>query len=233
MWPMTKNPDWYLKLQRSLRVALKEFGALVVANRKLAIGGALGILVGVAGIFGFFAWERKQEEKAADLLFKAASQLAIRASTAEGAKQHDEAVTLLRDITDRYPRTAAAAEATLRLGNFFYTREDYDEARKVYQDYLARDPTGRVAFYAGLGVADCHLAQAQYEMAQRAYARLITDFPQHPLLAEAYLNLARTYLKMGKPRDAAGVYRKVAQAYPNTGWARTAQAHFRKLQTTR
>ncbi len=208
---------------------MKRLGELVVTNRRLAIGVGLGILAVAAGIFGYLAWGRRQEETATNLLFKAASQLAIRASTAEQAKQQEEAIRLLSEVTSRYPRTAAAAEATLRLGNLYYGQERYDEARRIFEAYLAGNARGRIAFAAGLGIADTYLAQKQYDVAVPAYLRLISEFPREPLLPEAYLNLARAYTSIGKPRDATRLYEQVTEAYPNTAWAQNAQAQLRRL----
>jgi len=233
MWTMTKSLDWYLDQQRAMGAGLKRLGALVVTNRRLAIGLAVGILAMAAGIFGYLAWGRRQEETAANLLFKAARQLAVRGSTVEDAKQQEEAIKLLNEVASRYPRTAAAAEATLRLGNLYYGQERYDEARRIFEAYLASNARGRIAFSAGLGIADVHLAQKKYDKAEAAYLRLISEFPREPLLPEAYFNLARTYISMGKVRDAVRVYERIPEAYPNTAWASTAQAQLRRLSLPR
>jgi len=80
-----------------------------------------------------------------------------------------------------------------------------------------------------MGVADTYLAQRKYDKAVETYSRLIDQFPQEPLLPQAYLNLARAYLDMKKESDATRLYGKVAETYPNTGWARYAQSQVRKL----
>jgi TolA-binding protein len=218
-----------MQQQRALGAGLKRLGELVMKNRPLAIGVVLGMVAIAAGIFGYRAWGRSQEERAANLLFNAARQLASSGTTADDVKRREDAVTLLGDVINRYPGTAAGAEATLRLGNLYYGQERYDEARKIYEVYLANNARGRVAFAAGLGVADTYLAQRQYDKAEAAYLRLISDFAREPLLAEAYLNLARTYTSMGRPRDALRLYERVVEAYPSTGWAQTARAQIRAL----
>jgi TolA-binding protein len=233
MWPTTKSLDWYLEQQRAVGASLKRLGALVMENRLLAIGVGLGIVALAAGIVGYRIWGRTQEEKAANLLFNAARQLASRGTTAEDVKQQEEAITLLRDVMSRYPGTAAAAEATLRLGNLYYGQERYDEARTTFEAYLAGNPRGRIAFSAGLGIADAYLAQKKYDMAAAAYLRLIGDFPREPLLPEAYFNLARTYVSVGKLQDALRLYERVAEGYPNTAWAQNAQAQIRRLRLPR
>ena len=229
MWPSAKTFDWYVEHRRSLMAGVRRLISLIGANRKLAAmvaGGAFAIL---ALIGGYSAWNNRQEVNAAALVFKAASQLTSNIGTAEGVTKREDGLRLLREVTTRYPRTAAEAEAALRLGTHHYTLGNYDEARNVYEGYLAKNPRGPVAFSAGLGVGDTYLAQGKYDKAMETYSRLIEQFPEEPLLAQAYLNLARTYLDMKRERDAARLYQKVAEAYQNSGWAQYAQAQLRKL----
>ena len=232
MWPTAHIFEWYTSQRRSLVGAVRRLTVLVVANRKVAAGAVISVVAVLASVFGYFAWGSKQEANAADLLFKAAGQLAVSRGTAEDLKKDEEAVQLLREVTTRYPRTAAAAEATLRLGNRFYALENYDEARAVYQSYLSKNPRGRIAFSAGIGMGDTYVAQRKYDKAVETYLGLINRFPQDPLLPQAYLNLARTYLNMNKTHDAVRLYEKIAETHPNMEWGQNAEAQLRKLRLT-
>ncbi len=229
MWSTTKTFDWYAEQRRSLAAGVRRLATLIAANRKLAAGVAIGVLTIITLIPGYFAWRSKQEGDAAALLFKAVGQLASDTGTAEDVKNQEDGVRLLREVTTRYPRTAAGTEATLRLGTLFYTIGNYDEARTVYQGYLAKNPRGWIAFSVGIGVGDTYLAQGKYDKAVETYSKFIDQFPQEALLPQAYLHLARTYADMKREQDAARLYEKVAEAYPNTGWAQNAQAQLRRL----
>jgi len=229
MWPTSKTFDWYADQRHSFVAGLRRFMALVVGSWKMAAGLAIGVIVIVAIVAGYFAWGSRQEADASDLLFRATRELGSSTRAAEGAARQEEGVRLLRELTTRYPRTAAAAEATLRLGTLYYTAGEYDEARNVYQGYVTRNPRGPVTFAAGMGVGDTHFSQGKYDKAIENYSQLIDRFPQEPLLPEAYLNLARTYLKMSKEQEAMRIYQKVAEGYPNSGWDQIARAQIRKL----
>lgn len=229
MSPSTKAFEWYTEQRRSLAAVVRRFTTLVVTNWKAGAGVAIGVIAMLALIGGYFIWGARQEAKAAELLFKAVTQLTSNSGSAEDLKTQEEGLRLLREVTSRYPGTVAAAEATLRLGTHFYTLEKYDEAREVYLAYLARNPEGRVAFSAGMGVGDTYQSQGNYEKAVETYSKLISQFPKEPLLPEAYLNLARGYLHIKKEQEAVRLYEKIAQSYPNTGWAQVAQAQIRRL----
>jgi TolA-binding protein len=229
MWPTSKTFDWYADRRNSFVAGLRRFRTLAVGNWKIAAGLAIGVIIIVALVGGYFVWGSRQEADASDLLFRATKELESITRTAEDAARHEEGVRLLRELTTRYPRSAAAAEATLRLGTMYYTAGNYDEARNVYQGYVTRNPRGRVAFAAGLGVGDAYFSQGKYEQAMESYSQLIERFPQEALLPEAFLNLARTYVKVSKEQEAVRLYQKVADGYPNSGWDRTARAQLRKL----
>ena len=229
MWPTSKTFEWYADQRHSFVAGVRRFMALGVGNWKMAASLAIGVIVIVALVAGYFAWSSRQEADASDLLFRATRELGSSTRTAEDAARQEEGVRLLRELTTRYPRTAAAAEATLRLGTLYYTVGEYDEARNVYQGYVTRNPRGRVVFAAGMGVGDAYFSQGKYDKAMESYSQLIDRFPQEALLPEAFLNLARTYVKMSKEQEAVRLYQKVAEGYPNSGWEQTARAQLRKL----
>lgn len=229
MWPTSKSLDWYADRRHSFVTGLRRFTGLVVGNWKIAAGLAIGVIVIVALVAGYFVWGSRQEADASDLLFRATRELGSSTRTAEDAPRQEEGVRLLRELATRYSRTAAAAEATLRLGTLYYTVGEYDEARKVYQGYVANNPRGRVAFAAGMGVGDTYFSQGKYDKAMESYSQLIDRFPKEPLLPEAFLNLAATYVKIHREEEAIRLYQKVTEGYPNSGWDQTARARLRKL----
>ncbi|WP_337287863.1 tetratricopeptide repeat protein [Candidatus Methylomirabilis sp.] len=217
----TKNPDWRSGPYRLGMEGAKGLATLAVDRWKWAAAVAIGLLILSAAIAAYFAWNSRSETNASTLLRQAVSQ--------QKSTNQEEGVRLLREVMSRYPRTAASAEATLRLGAQYYTTGKYDEARAVYVTYLGQNPRGRIAFSAGIGAGDTYLAQHQYEKAAETYSQLIEQFSQEPLLPEAHLHLAKAYLGINRLKDAVGLYEKIVATYPNTGWAQRAQADLNKL----
>jgi len=206
--------------------------AFVTDRWKWAVAAAIGLLAVSAVIAGYFAWSSSKEANAGALLRKAVSRLEASTQVGQDATKQEEGVRLFQEVITRYARSAAAMEATLRLGTLYYTGGKYDEARSVYTTYLDKNPRGRMAFSAGIGVGDTYLAQRNYIKAVEIYSGLIEQFTEEPLLPEAQLHLAKAYLGMNRLKDAGTVYEKLVAAYPETGWARSAQAELYKLTFT-
>ncbi|MBZ0168626.1 Tetratricopeptide TPR_2 [Candidatus Methylomirabilis lanthanidiphila] len=204
------------------------FVTFVTDRWKWAVAAAIGLLAVSVLIAGYLAWSGGKETDSATLLRKAVSQLE---GGLEAAKQ-EEGIRLLQEVTHRYAKSAAAAEATLRLGMHYYTLGSYDEARKAYTAYLEKNPKGQIAFSAGLGLGDTYLAERNYEKAVEIYTRLVEQFHQEPLLPEAQLHLAAAYHGMNRVTEARALHEKIVATYPNTGWAQRSQAELYKSGPT-
>jgi outer membrane protein assembly factor BamD (BamD/ComL family) len=220
----TNTPGWRTDPRHVVTVSATRVLAFLTDRWRWAVGAAVGLLVLSVVIAAYFYWSGRKDTDAATLLRKAVGQLdAITRNASDGAKQ-GEGLRLLHDVIHRYPGTAAAAEATLRLGTYYYTTGEYNEARTAYTAYLEQNPRGLIAFSAGLGVGDTYLAERNYDKAAETYSRLIGQFAQEPLLPEAQLHLAKAYLGMGRLKDASAIYEQIVATYPNTSWAQRAQA---------
>lgn len=225
----TNNPDWRADPRHVVTESATRLIALVTNRWRWVVAAVLGLLALSAVFVGYFAWGSRKETDSATLLRKAVSQLeAITRSGHDEGKQ-EEGVRLLHDVVNRYPRTVAAAEATLRLGTHYYTMGKYSEARTAYTNYLEKNPRGLIAFSVGLGVGDTYLAERNYEKATETYSRLIEQFAQESLLPEAELHLATALLGLNREKEAGALLEKVVATHPNTGWAQRAQSELYKL----
>ncbi len=222
--PHTNNPDWRADPRHVVTDTTTRVLALVTDRWRWAVGAAVGLLALSIVIAGYFFWSGRKETESAALLRKAVSQFEVISRSSSDDAKLTEGLQLLHDVIHRYPRTAAAAEATLRLGTYYYTVGKYNEARTAYTTYLEKNPRGLIAFSAGLGVGDTYLAERNDDKAAETYSRLIEQFAQEPLLPEAQLHLARAYRGMGRLKDAAVLYEQIVATHPNTGWAQRAQA---------
>lgn len=198
--------------------------AFLTDRWRWAVGAALGLLALVAVIVGYASWSGRKETAAATLLQKAAGRLESAAPNGSDDAKHAEGIRLLRDVVQQYPSSAAAAEATLRLGTYYYTLGKYGDARSAYTVYLEKSPRGAIAFSAALGVGDTYLAERNYEKAAETYSRLIEQFAQEPLLPEAQLHLATALRALHREQEVGVLLEKIVATYPNSGWAQRAQS---------
>ena len=229
MRPPTNNPDWHAGQGRSGTGSTTWFAAFATNWWKWALAAAIGVLVLAAVIAGYVAWSGRQETDSANLLRKAVSQFDASSRNGSDATKQEEGIRLLHEVINRYPASAAAAEATLRLGTHYYILGKYNEARTAYTTYLDKNPRGQIAFSAGLGLGDTYLAERNYAKAAETYSRLVEQFAQEPLLPEAQLHLASAYLGLSRVKEAGALYEKIVATYPNTGWAQSARAELYKL----
>jgi len=232
LWPRTSNSDFQIDPRRSSTDTVTRLAVMITDWWKWAVVGVVGLLVLAAAIVAYSVWGSKTETDAATLLSKAATLLETNSTGGPEAAKREEGIRLLQEVINRYPRSGAAAEATLRLGAHYYSLGNFNEARKVFTAYLEKNPNGQIAFSAGLGLGDAFLAERNYEKAIEIYTRLINQFPKDPLLPEAQLHLATAYQGAKRVTEARALYEKIVAAYPNTGWAQRAQTEFYKFTST-
>jgi TolA-binding protein len=205
---------------------------LITDRWRWVAASVIGLLVVSIAIVVYFAWNSKKGTDSAILLRKAVSLLGTDTRSPQDSANPANGLKIMHDVLSRYPGTAAAIEATLRLGAHYYAAGQYDEARTVYVTYLNKNPRGQIAFTAGIGVGDTYLAQHSHEKAIETYSQLIEQFPQEPLLPEAHLHLARAYRNANRLKDGLIIYEKIVATYPNTGWAQSAQAELYRASLT-
>ena len=146
--------------------------------------------------------------------------LMIRIGTVRALQgRKDEALAAYRDVIDRFPRQALAAEAQYRIGYVYETvADDFEAARTEYGKVRAQSATSVFSQQANQRAQNLErLAQFRASAGDTATKRAEGAF----LLAEQYL------FQLDKPDRAFAVYDSIAIAVPGTPWAgkaRNAQA---------
>ncbi len=161
------NPDFHVGPRRSSTDSGTRLPTVITDWWKWAVAAVVGLLVLSAVVALYFVWSGKIEADSAMLLRKAVSQLETSPPNGSQAARPEEGIRLLQEVMNRYPKSAAAAEATLRLGTYYYTLGGYNDARKAYTAYLEKNPKGQIAFSAGLGLGDTFLAERNYREGHR------------------------------------------------------------------
>jgi predicted negative regulator of RcsB-dependent stress response len=163
-------------------------------------GGALviGVLLGVALLFGNKYWTQYKEERRS-----IASDLYAQMVEQAGGAAHDAARANGEKLIAEYDGTPYAGMAALLLARLSFEANDAAAARK-HLDWAVRHATDPVVEHvARLRLARLHLASAEYD---RALA-LIPAKARAGFEAE-YLELkGDVYVAQGKPDEARGVYR--------------------------
>jgi predicted negative regulator of RcsB-dependent stress response len=189
-------------------------------RKALMLGILVAILVGVAG-FSVYTWNQVREEREAQRVL-AKAQTALLGATPGGPKNPDEAKKLYVETIDKYPRTIAAEESLIRLGNLQFDGGKYDEAIAAFQRYLTTFSRGRFVVIAGIGKAYAEEAKGDLPAAEKTLSNVLEIAKDDPLIGEAYTSLAQTYEAMKKRDDALRIYGQISERFTQTHWAQNA-----------
>jgi len=98
----------------------------------------------------------------------------------------------------------------------FYRAESYREAALAFRDFLRQYPQSvHVAnVYYWLGNAD--FIAREYEGSLADYGNLLKQFPDHPRVPEAMLNMAECQLSLKKKAAARGTLKELISKFPGS-----------------
>jgi tetratricopeptide (TPR) repeat protein len=201
------------------RLTLSNLVELVRRYWRVMVGIVVAIVI-ASGAWMGYAWYRAGLEREAS----ASWVLAIaEVRKVDGAKERDElALKKFREIAERHRGTSVAGEALIRLGNRLYDGGKYPEAVETFSRYLDEYSRGPLRVMASIGKAYAEEAKGDLPAAEQTLLGVLGSAPGDPLLGEAELELGRVYEAMKKTDEAAKVYTRVAERYPQSRWAQSA-----------
>jgi len=162
-----------------------------------------------------------------------------------------EAIEILRRVYEHQPAGDLAEACLLRIADYYYSKQRWQEAEDYYNKYCQAFPNGGRIVHAELARAKCAIARcrgARYDITSLAlaYDRLRQFQQKYPeaareegvadLLAqlrlsqaEALYNVAAHYFRAGKPLASAFYAEQVVARYADTSWADEARALVAKM----
>jgi len=145
--------------------------------------------------------------------------------TLREAGREDKAEELFGKVLQEYPKSAAAYLSLLALdemgidrvtnverGAILYHARQYEACLNVLERHLLSEPVveaARAHYYSGLA---CE-ALEQYSQAFREFDLVIRRYPEDPLVADAWMSMARTEASYGG--DASGLYHEFVRLHPD------------------
>jgi outer membrane protein assembly factor BamD len=162
-------------------------------------------------------------------------------------KDWEEARRYFSFLADSFPNDPLGRKASLRVADTFFVRSDPEsltEAQLRYRDFANRFPSDPNRPYALMMLGKCHFEQGRgsgrdltpVREARSAFEQVVELFPDSPHAAEARellakcledlagheLEVARYYLRSGRPEGARLRLQYLIANYPNTEAAREA-----------
>ncbi|MCY4158934.1 MAG: tetratricopeptide repeat protein [Bacteroidetes bacterium] len=186
--------------------------ALYYGNRRILTGAAVGLIIVIAGVFGYNYIQGERDAQAQEYL--GAIILEYERSEYRVALDGSGENIGLLDIIDRYGGTPAGNTARFYAGNAHFELEEYDLALKQFEgfntedDFLGASTTaGRAAIYELNG---------DFSNAGDLFRRA-AGMGDNEIRAPYYLrSAARTYLKAGELDAAEDVILEAKDDYPDS-----------------
>lgn len=163
-----------------------------------------GLVLGLAGIFGWEAWQTSRDAKAeqASHIYEDLKRLS--------ADRHDQATALADQLAEDYAGTPYAAQAALRVAGRSAERGEWDAARAKLE-WVVRNSGD-----AGLQkVARLRLARVLWQQGRPDEALAQLEIGEGDAFASLYLELrGDIQLAKGDPAAARSAYEKAMQLGP-------------------
>jgi TolA-binding protein len=194
----------------------------------------VAVIVVLAAIAGFYAWQRKQERAAQQLLAEGIDVMGRQVVTDPAApadpksfKTEQEklakAEPIFKQVTDKYGRSAAADIADLYLAQIAVSRGDVAGAQAKFEKFIREHDdhvlagTAQMSLYQlrlGAGAAKEVAADVEQKLSQEQ-----TALPKDALLAL----LAKAYEMVGDEPKAKDAYQRIINEYPDSPYTLDAQ----------
>ena len=193
------------------------------------LGIAVAIIVVIAGIGGYVAWQNRVEGRAHALLADAMvlEDARVGAPQAPGTGASGPSFPTVRDkyqamqqkfkvVADQYPSSEAGIFARYREAAMWVALGNSANATTAYQQVVDKAGSSLYGEMSKLGLAEAQAQAGQYEPAINS----LKELAQHkdgPLPMDGVLmRLARLYVDAGKPLDAEQTYNKLVAEYPES-----------------
>jgi len=148
-------------------------------------------------------------------------------------KRWTEARVMAESIANDFPQFAQQYEADFLIGRCLAADGDFDGARAAYEKVIHSPSGGKteIAAMAQWMIGESYFAQNDFATALRDYLRVEVVYSYPRWQAAALLQAAKCYQQLGQQQEAAELYAKVLQTYPQTEFV--AEASQRLIETTR
>lgn len=96
----------------------------------------------------------------------------------------DEAIMILREVVDKYPKTNRAGCALMYLGQIYMGQNNYQKAIEIFREAVEKHPSSRygdgviVGAYARLYLGRCYIHEEEWGKAKRILNQLLEKYSE-------------------------------------------------------
>ncbi len=201
-----------------------------------------GLVVLAAAAYGFYHWReegrREKSVQAFEALFEVEAMEEKAMKEAEllssdplavfktwPAEKKAEYLDKLAEVQRKFPGTAAAASAGLKIGRWHVEEKAYDEATKAYRAIVESPISKHYPLYAAMALEGWGVSLESLNKNEEAlgiYEKSL-NLQKNPLKPLAYMGKARNLKAVGKVDDARKVYESLIAEFPSTSYEKKAR----------
>jgi TolA-binding protein len=185
----------------------KEGGGFL-ANKKIIAIAVIVVVVIAAVIIGLSAKGSSSKEAASDALSAAYTSLA------QG--NQEQGLTMLNDIVTKYPKTPAAYQAELFLGDFHAGQGNFQESLRFLSDADANAEPKELRPLALARIIFVWDIRNEFSNAKDASEVFVKKYPNHFLAKSIYISLARYYAILNNIDEVKRVCNEILIKFPGT-----------------
>jgi len=195
-------------------------------NRTVIIGIVAGIVLLVAGYFGYRYYQSSQDETAQNELFPAVYKL--EADSLKQSLSGAGANPGLLSVADNYGSTNAGNLANFYAGVALLKQGKNDEAIERLKDFSSSDLLVQARTYALIG--DAYMEKKSFDDAADYYEKA-ADYKSNKFFSPAYLTKLAVAYEQAKQNDKAiETYNSIIETYPESAEAVNAKKYKSMLQ---
>jgi hypothetical protein len=202
---------------------------------------AVAVIVVVAAIAGYVAWQSRVESRAAGALAAAAATLDTPAGPddpqnpiqgprfATEKERNEEALRRFKAVADEHPSTDAGRLARYREASLLLALERPAEALAAFRQVVDAAGSEVLGQMARLGLAEAHAQAGEYDQAIAAYQELAGSVSGPVPVEGVLMQLARAQKSAGRTEDAKQTLTRVVEEFSSSPYGPEAQRELELL----
>jgi TolA-binding protein len=135
-----------------------------------------------------------------------------------------------RKVVEEYPKSAAAGDALLLLGDKLRAEGKLDESSAALKSFIEKFPKHSLISGAYTSLAANQEAQGKLDEALLSYKKVTTSYPTSFSAAAAYIAQGRILGQQGKADEARHAYETVMTQFAESPFQQEAMMEMRKLK---